>query len=77
MVSKLPLLKRISQIYVALTVLAALLHIIITAASDVRGQFRIMIAGVSCLTEAFNVFLVLIYLRTAQRYIGMIGLSLA
>jgi hypothetical protein len=70
MVTRLPLLKTISHIYIVVTLLGGLLHIILMATDDVTGQFRIMVAAVFCLTECFNAFLMFVYLRTAQKYVG-------
>ena len=60
--------------YVGALGLSALLHLIMTVTDDVGGQFRIMIAATHALTECFNIFLVLVYLHSAQTYISMKGI---
>lgn len=57
-------------VYIADLVLAILLHIIMTATNEIKGQYRIMIAGTFVLTEGFNMFLIMLYRSTASRLIG-------
>ena len=56
--------------YIGILALSTLLHIIMVAADDVIGQYKIEIAAAFSLTECFNTFLVLNYLSTAKRLIN-------
>ena len=70
MVIQLSTLKMISYIYIVITLIGGLLHVIMLFADEIKGQFRIMIEAVFCLTECFNAFLMFVYLHTAQQYLG-------